>query len=277
MNAGGVLASLCFPTFTGFAGTHMSRGDDQKLTAMAFSAYNDWHLDDWCNVYPGRFMPLGILPLRNVDAMVAEIHRIAGRGFHAVSLPEAPHAVGLPSFFNEYWDPVFEALCEEDIVMCLHIGLSVHTIKKPDESPDYAPSIISPLLSALAAADLFSAGVFMRFPSLRVAISEGGIGWIPFFLDKMDRYVVNQQWTGLQADARGRTPTQVFREQFMSCFITDPSALALRDRIGMGIISWESDYPHSDSTWPNGPELLLAESQDAGLSDAEINEISYAN
>src|SRR5271154_1213268 len=52
MDAGGVLASMCFPTFAGFAGNHLARGEDKKLTAIAFSAWNDWHLDEWCGAHP---------------------------------------------------------------------------------------------------------------------------------------------------------------------------------------------------------------------------------
>jgi hypothetical protein len=125
--------------------------------------------------------------------------------------------------------------------------------------------------------DLMVAGVFRRFPELKVAMSEGGIGWIPFYLDKLDRHVVNQSWTGVQVDRDGRTPTEVFREHVLGCFITDESALRLRDRIGVDGIAWECDYPHSDSTWPHGPELLMDECRSAGLSDDEVHQITWQN
>jgi hypothetical protein len=110
-----------------------------------------------------------------------------------------------------------------------------------------------------------------------VALSEGGIGWIPFYLDRMDRHVENQSWTGLDIDGKHGRPTDVFREHFLGCFITDPSALHLLDRIGEDIVAWECDYPHSDSTWPTSAEMLLKECDEAGLSDATIDKITWEN
>jgi predicted TIM-barrel fold metal-dependent hydrolase len=244
---------------------------------MAFSAWNDWLIDDWCGAYPGRFIPLSIVPLRDPDAMVAEIHRVAAKGSRAVSLPETPHVIGLPSFYSDYWDPVFKALCDTDLALCLHIGLAFNAITLPEEAPDHHRVVMSPQLTALTMTDLFVAEVFRRFPDLRVALSEGGIGWIPFYLDKMDRHVVNQAWTGTVVDAKGSTPTEAFREHILACFITDPSALLLRDRIGVDIIAWECDYPHSDSTWPYAPEQIQEEFVAASLSDEEIDKITYRN
>jgi predicted TIM-barrel fold metal-dependent hydrolase len=277
MNAGGVLASMTFPTFAGFAGNHLSRGEDRKLTAIAFSAWNDWHIDEWCGAYPGRFIPLSIVPLRDPDAMVAEIHRVARKGSLAVSLPEMPHLLGLPSFYTDYWDPVFRALSEMGLVTCLHIGMAFNSIALPAEAPDHHRVILSPLLCALTVTDLFVANVFRRFPDLKVALSEGGIGWIPFYLDKIDRHIENQQWTGLVVDDHGKSATEVFREHVLACFISDPSTLVLRDRIGIDNIAWECDYPHSDSTWPLGPEELRQELDGARLADQEIEQITCEN
>jgi predicted TIM-barrel fold metal-dependent hydrolase len=279
MNAGGVLSSMSFPTFAGFGGNHLSRGSDNALTAMAFSAYNDWMIEDWCGAYPGRFIPLAILPLRDPAGMVAEIARVAAKGVTAVSIPETPHVLNppLPSFYSDYWDPVLAALCDHDMRLCLHIGIVYNAIKLADEAPDFNRTIMSPLLCAATLTDLFSAEIFRRFPDLKVALSEGGIGWIPFYLDKMDRHVVNQSWTGLQVGPPGKTPTDVFRDNVLACFIDDPSALRLRDRIGLGTIAWECDYPHSDSTWPDGPECLHEQLVGAECDDREINAITWEN
>jgi hypothetical protein len=118
-------------------------------------------------------------------------------------------------------------------------------------------------------------GTFNRFPNLKVAMSEGGIGWIPFLLDRIDRHISNHSWTGL--DLGGGNGSDLFRKNFLGCFITDPSALRLRDRIGIEAIAWECDFPHSDSTWPHSPEELMGECIGAGLSDREIEQISWEN
>src|SRR5436190_1870649 len=99
-----------------------SGAEDPELTNAVVSAYNDWHIDEWAGEHPGRFIPLAIGQLLDFDALVNEIHRIAAKGCTAISLPETPYGVGLPSFFGDEWDPVLAALCDEDMVACMHIG-----------------------------------------------------------------------------------------------------------------------------------------------------------
>jgi hypothetical protein len=194
-----------------------------------------------------------------------------------VSLPETPYGVGLPAFDEDgYWDPVFTALCDNDMAMCLHIGGAFGLLNRAKTASADHLIVLAPQLSAVAAADLMVGGVFNRFPNLKVALSEGGIGWISFFLDRMDRHMWNHRWTGLKV-AEGKTPTELFRSNFLGCFITDPTALKVRDRVGVEAIAWECDYPHSDSTWPNSPELLWDEFQGAGCSDADVNAITWEN
>ncbi|HEX5588576.1 MAG TPA: amidohydrolase family protein [Acidimicrobiia bacterium] len=279
MDANGVLASMCFPTFAGFNGMSLARSTvDQDLTNIVVSAYNDWHIDELAGEHPGRFLPLGILPVFDPKGMVAEVERIAKKGCHAVSLPEAPYGVGLPDFGNEeYWGPVFNACTENDVAICLHIGGSFGLIQRPPGAIIDNLIILAPQLSAIIATDLILAGTFVRHPTLKVALSEGGIGWIPFFLDRLDRHVWNHMWTGLKIADVDLTPTELWNRNFLGCFITDPAALRIRDRIGIDTIAWECDYPHSDSTWPKSPEMVWGELQNAGASDADIHKITWEN
>ena len=275
MNVNGVLASMCFPTFPGFAGTWLAQAGDAHTSEIAVAAYNDWHIDEWCGTYPGRFLPLAIAPVWDLDAVVREIDRVARKGCTAMSLPEVPYGIGLPSFYGDEWDPVFAALCDNDIAICMHIGVSFRMLPRPEGATTDQLIIMSPQMSALAATDLIVSGTFNRFPDLKVALSEGGIGWIPFFLDRLDRHVENQTWTGLEIGAS--TGTELFRKHFLGCFITDPSALRIADRIGTDVIAWECDYPHSDSTWPQSPEYLLAECEAAGLEESVISKMTWEN
>ncbi|MCL2584942.1 MAG: amidohydrolase, partial [Streptosporangiales bacterium] len=73
------------------------------------------------------------------------------------------------------------------------------------------------------------------------------------------------------------TPTEVFRRNMLACFIDDPTALRVRDRIGIDSIAWECDYPHTDSTWPNSPENLFGQLAEAGCADEEIHKITWEN
>jgi predicted TIM-barrel fold metal-dependent hydrolase len=279
MDANGVLASMCFPTFAGFNGMSLARSTvDADLTKIVVSAYNDWHIDELAGDHPGRFLPLGILPVFDSHGMASEIERVAAKGCHAVSLPEAPYGVGLPQFGDgEYWDPVFRACVEHDVAICLHIGGSFGLVQRPEGASIDNLIILAPQLSAIIATDLILAGTFVKFPTLKVALSEGGIGWIPFLLDRLDRHVWNHMWTGLKIADVDLTPSELWQRNFLGCFITDPAALRIRDRIGIDTIAWECDYPHSDSTWPFSPETIWGEFQDAGASDEEVHKMTWQN
>jgi len=279
MDANGVLASMCFPTFAGFNGMSLARSTvDRALTRIVVSAYNDWHIDELAGEHPGRFVPLAILPVFDWDGMVTEIGRVAAKGCRAVSLPEAPYGVGLPQFGDgDYWDPVFRACVDHDVAVCLHIGGSFGLVQRPPGAIIDNLIILAPQLSAIIATDLILAGTFVRFPQLKVALSEGGIGWIPFFLDRLDRHIWNHRWTGLRIADVEMTASELWNRNFLGCFITDPTALRVRDRIGLDTIAWECDYPHSDSTWPCSPETLMGELQNAGATDDEIHRITWEN
>ena len=132
-------------------------------------------------------------------------------------------------------------------------------------------------ISAITAQDLLFGPTLRQFPDLRVALSEGGIGWIPFYFDRIDRHFQNQSWLHGGDDFGGKLPSEVFREHILACYITDPSGLLLRDRIGIDNIAWECDYPHTDTTWPESPEFSWKELQDASCSDDEIHKITWEN
>ncbi|MFE6921936.1 amidohydrolase family protein [Nocardia sp. NPDC057663] len=276
MDANGVLTSMCFPTFTGFSAGHLSRGGQDEITVAMISAYNDWHLEDWAGAYPGRFIPIGILPMWDPQLAVAEIERLAARGCHSVTMPELPHIDGLPSYHDiDYWAPVFQALQDNETVMNLHIGQGFGVLRLAPDAPIDNLMVLAPSISLIAAQDLLWGPAFRRFPKLKVALSEGGVGWIPFFLDRSDRHYTNQRW--LRRDFGGKLPSEVFREHVLACYVTDRTALKFRHDIGIDNIAWECDYPHSDSIWPNAPEFVLEELLAAGAEDADIHQITWEN
>jgi predicted TIM-barrel fold metal-dependent hydrolase len=276
MNVNGVLASMCFPTFIGFNGGALQNAPDKELATVVVSAYNDWHIDEWAGAYPGRFIPLAVAPVWDPHAMVAEMRRVAAKGCRAVTMPELPHIMGLPSYHNlDYWHPFFETVSELGIVMCLHIGQGLSAIISAPDAPVDNLIVLANQVSVLAAQDLMWGPVFRTYPDLKLAWSEAGIVWIPGFLDRCDRHLRNQQWLG--HDFGGKLPSEVFREHSLACFVTDPSGLLLRDRIGIDNIAWECDYPHSDGLWPDAPEVVFDELQNAGCSDAEIHQITWQN
>ena len=255
MNANGVLGSMCFPTMAGWNARTFSEAQDKEIALVMLQAYNDWAIDEWCGAYPGRFIPLGIVPMWDVDAAVAEVRRIAKKGCRSISFLETPHVQGFPSFLSGYWDPMLAALIEENMVLSLHIGAGFNVIQKAEEAPVDHLMVLACQISAITAQDLLFGPTLRRFPDLKVALSEGGIGWIPFYFDRIDRHFTNQEW--LHGDFGGKFPSEVFREHILACYITDPSGLLLRDRIGIDGIAWECDYPHTDTTWPEVARVRL--------------------
>ncbi|HXY27853.1 MAG TPA: amidohydrolase family protein [Acidimicrobiales bacterium] len=276
MDHNGILASMCFPSFVGFSGGFFQRSPDKELALVMTQAYNDWHIDEWAAAYPGRFIPLAIPPIWDREALAAEVRRVAKKGCRAMTMPELPHMQGLPSYHNvEYWDPFFRAVSEEQVVMCLHIGQGFAAINSAPDAPIDNLIILATQVSALAAQDLLWGPAFKNYPDLKVAWSEAGIGWIPFYLNRCDRHYTNQRWLG--HDFGDKLPSDIFREHSLACYVTDPTALKVRQDIGIDIIAWECDYPHSDSIFPGAPEFVHHELTQAGCSDEEINKITWEN
>jgi predicted TIM-barrel fold metal-dependent hydrolase len=276
MDANGVLGSMCFSSFPNLCGQLFARSKDKDAALAIVHAYNDWHVDDWCATYPGRFIPLALPPLWDPDAMADEVHRMAAKGCHAVSFSENPAKLRLPSFHDDHWDPFWAACSDEGTIVCLHIGSSSQLVITADDAPIDVLISLQPVNIVQAAADLLWSPVLRKFPELRVSLSEGGIGWIPYFHERVDWiYTRHHAWTG--QDFGGKLPSEVFRERIVTCFIDDAAGLEQRHHVGVETICWESDYPHSDSTWPTSPEYVMKSFEGAGVPDDEIDAITHGN
>jgi predicted TIM-barrel fold metal-dependent hydrolase len=274
MSANGVLASLNFPTFPQFCGQFFQRCRDKDLALAVVRAYNDWHIDEWCGTYPGRFIPCAITPLWDPVLMADEVRRVVAKGCHAVTFSENPSKLGLPSLHTDHWDPFWKACEDTRTIVCLHIGSSSELLLTAPDAPADVMISITPMNSFLALNDLMWTPIFRKFPSITIAMSEGGIGWIPYALERMDYvYEHHHRWTG--ADFGGRRPSDVYRDHIITCFIDDASGLEQRHRIGIDQMTWESDYPHSDSTWPYSPELV-GKTLD-GIPPDEVAKITHLN
>jgi predicted TIM-barrel fold metal-dependent hydrolase len=273
MDANGLLGSMCFPSMPGFCGQLWSRVDDKDLARALLQGYNDWHIEGWCGAYPGRFIPLALPALWDPVEWAAEVRRTAAKGCHAVTFSENPEKLNYPSFHSEHWDPFWAACEDEGTVVCLHIGSSSQLVITSVEAPINVMITLQPMNIVQAAADLLWSRVLQKFPALRIAMSEGGIGWIPYFLERADYvYKHHKEWTGTDL---GMLPSELFNERIITCFIDDASGLEQRHHLNIDHITWECDYPHSDSTWPSSPELLSRTL--TGIPDGEIAKITHEN
>jgi predicted TIM-barrel fold metal-dependent hydrolase len=276
MSANGLLGSLNFPSLPGFAGRLFAALDD-KDAALAFCrAYNDWHIEEWCGYAPERFIPLAIPPIWDAAAIGDEVRRVANKGCHAITFPENPVPLGLPSLHSDYWDPFWQACSDEGTVVCMHIGSSGKlAITAPDAPIDVLINL-QPMNIVQAAADVLFSPMIRKFPDVTIALSEGGIGWIPYFLERIDHtYKVHRAWTF--ADFGGKLPSEVFMERMILCFIEDDFGARQAREIGVDRICIETDYPHSDAVWPNAPERTMEAFGPTDLTDDEINQITHLN
>jgi len=277
MDLAGIWASLCFPSLvSGFCGAVYSRARDPELGLACMRAYNDWHHDVWATSYPTRIIPLQLPYLADIETAVDEVTKNAARGFKAVSFPEFPAQLGFPSLFSGYWDPLFAACQDTGTVVCLHTGASSWApLPSPDPPFELLPTLF-PVNALVAAGEWLWSGVPLRFPRLAIAMSEGGIGWVPMLMDRVD-YVLRHSASGNESTAWPSTmlPSEVLRRNFWFCSIDDPSMVALRHVIGVDHIMVESDYPHADSSWPDTQQVLAATWGD--LPGEELRAIAHGN
>ena len=276
MNAGGVLACMCFPSFPGFSGRLFAACDDKDLALAVTRAYNDWHIDEWCGTHPGRFIPMALPILWDPELAADEVRRVAEKGCHSITFTENPAALDFPSFHDPHWDPLWKALVDEGSILNVHLGSSGKLAVTAPDAPMDVMITLQPMNICMAAADLVWSRVFKEFPSLTVALSEGGTGWIPYFLDRLDRtYDMHHLWTGQEFG--DKMPSDIFREHILTCFIADPVGLALRDEIGIDNMCWEQDYPHSDSSWPEAPDELNTMAAKYAVPDSDLNKLTHEN
>ncbi|MGC9537419.1 amidohydrolase family protein [Streptomyces sp. UG1] len=264
-------ASICFPTVPRFCGQTFMERTDKDLALAALQAWNDYILDDWCaGAGAGRLIPLSIIPLWDVELAAAEVHRTAAKGTSSITFSEAPHALGLPSIHSGYWEPLWQACNDTNTVVNMHIGSSS---RMPTTSPD-APQFVGVTLtvqnSIHAVADWIWSGIFNRHPNLKIALSEGQVGWMPFFYERMD-----SAWRRADLydphirEVLPNPPSTYAKNHVYGCIFDDLTGLRLRDTIGMDHIMIEIDFPHSDSTHPHTQKVIADLAETAHLTDEE--------
>ena len=280
MDASHVEAAVCFPNvLPRFCGQTFYERKDKELALLCVKAYNDWIIEDWCaGAGRGRLIPLTIVPLWDPALAADEIRRCAGKGSFAITFPENPNPLGLPSLHDpsRHWDPVFAACAETASTLCMHIGSSS---RMPTTSAD-APFIISSTLTFQNAMgsllDYIFSGTLERFPDLVVAYSEGQVGWMPYVLERADKLWEERSDNSFGSFLR-RAPSSFVHHRVYGCVFDDPVGLRNRDAIGIDQICFETDYPHADSTFPHSKKVLTDICAQAGLDEEEIYKFTRGN
>jgi predicted TIM-barrel fold metal-dependent hydrolase len=289
MDRGGILASLCFGTVTGFAGQYWLNATDKDLALVCLQAWNDFIFDEWAAADPGRFIPCIQIPLWDVKLAVAEVERCAPKGARALSFVENLGALGLPTLNDpdSYWDPLWAAAEKAELVICMHQGTGGKRMRTAIDTPEVATMAWAiGVTSSGCLLDWLFSPVFHRFPKLKIALSEGGIGWMPYFVERAEEVLNNHRYWAAKGNRRIDHTTQslgeatenlvdfmtldirrLFREHVSGCFIKDEAGLGALGIIGEDNVCVESDFPHSDCKWPECVDFARQQMERAGLSD----------
>jgi predicted TIM-barrel fold metal-dependent hydrolase len=275
MDLNHVGASLCFPQMSRFCGQEFSEAKDKDLGLACVKAYNDWMVDEWCATDRARLIPLIMVPLWDGELAAAEVRRNAERGVHAVTFSENPYVLGFPSIHSGAWEPFFRACAETGTTINMHIGSSS---KMATVSPDAVPAVGASLSSANAVSSLMEflfSGVLERYPTLLLAYSEGQIGWIPYQLERADAvWSEHRAWNGLKGEMK-QPPSHYYYRQVYGCVFRDFFGLRNLADVGEDNVTFEVDYPHTDSTFPN--TVALAREMFAGLTDEQRYKVCRGN
>ena len=177
--------------------------------------------------------------------------------------PESPHHAGFPSLHTTFWDPILAACEDTGTVVCLHVGsggCAAGAARRRARHRDGGGAVPGALDGGHHR--LAVVGVPGGFPRLQLAMSEGGIGWVPLLVDRLTYMETHSNRGGAPKWYDELTPVERLRENFWFCMLDDPSALRNLDVVGEDRVMVETDYPHSDSTWPDSQEVLRARLED---------------
>lgn len=294
MDQGFVLSSILFPSFPRYCGQVFHEAKDKELALLCVKAWNDFILEEFAAAYPGRFIPMMIMPLWDPVAAAVEIERTAALGAKSIAFSENPTKLGLPSIHTDYWDPVFRACDETGFVVSMHVGSSSNLIRTSEDMPTLAFMAYSAAANqAGTLLDWLFSGNFVKFPNLKIALSEGSIGWMPYFLERAEQVVDKQRFWASRFDINMNAAhdlgeekgaasfdldtdiRQLFRDHVYGTFIEDQAGIRLLDIIGEDNVMLECDYPHSDSTWPD--TSTMASKWLGHLSDEVQHKITIGN
>jgi predicted TIM-barrel fold metal-dependent hydrolase len=281
MDIDGVWGQLCFPNYARFAGHRFFLNvKDSELGLACLQTYNDYLLDEWCATDPARLFGAVILPLYDIDLAIAELERVLAKGAKAIAFSENPTVLGLPSVHTDHWDPLWSVVDEAEIPVCMHIGSSSRLVTTSTDAPPTVLVSLNGLNSMMAGVDWLMSGILERFANIKVMLSEGGAGWIPYILERADKAFHDKRIRPNRAigqTSRGGDvpPSQLFGDHMYVCLVDEHFALRSLGDIPVDNLLWEGDYPHGDGLWPNNHGYL--EKALADVPDEDAAKIAETN
>jgi predicted TIM-barrel fold metal-dependent hydrolase len=250
MDQDGVQASVTYCEVSAFRYLYMLK-DGRREATRAFNRT----LTDWASPAPDRLLINYQIPVHDIEAAVDEVRRAAEEGCKSLQLPVFPGELGLPDYWDSRYDPLFAVIQETGLPICLHIGLNTQLDNLAQRDPTPQKGIFVPMV-ALSTAEAMGmwvlAGVFARFPRLKVVFVEPGIGWVAWWLYLVDDMATRQ---GYEFPALSELPSHYFRQNVSLTFIDEPDVIKhAHERLGIENVMWSSDYPHPVSSWPHSQE-----------------------
>ena len=274
MDRDGVAVQTLFPHMIGFAGERLRFLREPEARRQAVRRYNDFVLREFCASAPDRLVGVAVMPLDDLAGASGELQRCASLGARAVSLPHAPQLIGLPGFGDVAWHPLFAAAEEAGLPVMIHVGSSGAPPSTVGAGSPGAMLVQSGFDVANAMIDLLYAYVLVRHPRLALVLVEGGIGWLPYVIDRIE-FFARQRPEVWSPPSRDRTPGEILREQVHLSFIDDRLRLTMLDSIGADRVHWQCDFPHADSPWPQSRAALA--SHLAQVDDETARGVAGAN
>ncbi len=257
MDQDGVDAQVLFSSLPGFAGQTFLNLNDKKLALACVRAYNDFLVGEFCAVNPQRLIAQCIVPLWDAEAAAQELDRAVQLGHKGLAFSGNPESLGLKPVPDPYWNPLLARVEDLGVPMSIHIAsgmAGMGPLSPGAGAPAEVFVTVAPSTNMAIVANIIFSGVPARFPKLNLVSVESGIGWIPYFLERADHvYQRHRFWT---KSILTQPPSFYFRRQVYATFLQDKAGIFSRSLIGVDNAMWESDYPHSDTTWPNSQKVV---------------------
>lgn len=280
MDLNHVEAAINYPNiFPRFAGQGFAEREDKEFAYQCLKIYNDWMIEDWCGGEArGRLIPLTLIPLWDPTLAAEEVRRCAAKGSYTIAFSENPSKLGFDSMHSGKWDVLWDACLETNTTVSMHIGSSS---SMPTTSPD-APLAVTMALSSQNAqasvTDLVFSGTLSRFPGLKFVYAESQAGWMPYHWERMDVVAKEGVSAGVTlADLGGVLPSEIVKGHIFTAIFDDQTGLKYRDDIGMEHILFETDYPHTDGTFPESRNVVHELCETANMNAEECHALLRGN